>query len=37
MLNGQVLAAIGADKSGRTLQWNIINDYRAQLIAEDRA
>lgn len=37
-LNRKVLNEMGVDKGGGgTLNWNIINDYRAGMIAEDRA
>jgi hypothetical protein len=37
VLNGKVLAEMGVDRSGRTLRWSIINDYRSGVIREDRA
>lgn len=37
VLSRKVLTEMGVDRGGGgTLNWNIINDYRAGLIAEDR-
>mgnify|MGYP000850261558 CR=1 FL=1 len=33
---GKTLADMGVDRGGVSLNWNIINDYRSQLIGEDR-